>query len=209
MRDNCRSRRGNASGSAQPRSVWLTVDTSFLLGLGAGIGTAVAAWYIPNKSLVPSWRVTGWHRIPDAHGRIRDSFHVANAGRRDIVDVTISCTLFSTGWGDGNPTLRSAVSLPTSQGRIDFMPGRGYRPGRAGANENWGPRVVVIQPEGISDFQLAKLNDEQRELVAHGRAGLGDLCRWGSGSTVVVAVTGVDAFSGTRRAFRAELPAPL
>ena len=72
-----------------------------------------------------------------------------------------------------------------------------------------GPQVVVvIQPEGISEFQLAKLDEERRKLVKEGRVELPDLCGWGTSSVVVVAVSGVDAFSGTRKAFRTELPVP-
>jgi len=176
---------------------------SFVLGVCAGIATSVVAWYVPNRMLVPRWRVFGRHVSTDRDGRRRDSFLVANDGFRDIVDASISCTMFSTAWGDGNRSLRSAVTIPVTQGQIDFMPGRGFlRRGR----EQYGPRVVMIKPEGITEFQLSKLSEERRERVRQGRVELAELCSWGVKSQVIVAVYGVDGFSGTRRVSQLPLP---
>jgi hypothetical protein len=170
--------------------------TSFVLGVCAGIATSVVAWYVPNRMLVPRWRVYGKHVRTDRNGCKRDSFLVANDGFRDIVDASISCTMFSTGWGDGKRSLRSAVTIPVTKGQIDFMPGRGFlRRGR----EQYGPRVVMIKPEDITEFQLSKLSEEQRERVQQGGVDLAELCRWGDESQVIIAVYGVDGFSGTRR----------
>ena len=111
--------------------------------------------------------------------------------------------MFSTAWGDGNRSLRSAVTIPVTQGRIDFMPGSGFlQRGR----ERYGPRVVMIKPEDITEFQLSKLSEEQRERVQQGRVDLAELCSWGDESQVIVAVYGVDGFSGTRRVSRFPLP---
>jgi hypothetical protein len=175
-------------------------DASFWAGALIGVGASALAWFIPAKVLVPEIEF-GDLRRTKVNGQYRYTITIENIGRRDIIDVTVSCTLFSRGWGDGNESITATVNIPTPVGHIDVMPGTASGRTTPELADLMTSRIITLQPHLITSVQLDKLNyrtDNMRERITNGSATLEEILGLGKKSFINVAVYGADRYSGTR-----------
>jgi hypothetical protein len=186
------------------------VDSSFWFGAAIGLVTSAAVagagWFIPTKVLVPKLEVRDWEAFKDDKGRIRYRFSVYNTGKRDAVDVTVSSTLFSRGWGKTPNNEYATITVPVSVSRIDVIP---PAPGPSGPGDRridaLGARLITLLTDELTDFQLKKLDQADRDNITSGQITLNELFALGvkgpdgkPDSFLNVVLYGVDRYSGAR-----------
>ena len=168
-----------------------------LIGFFLSVILTIGFWVLMTKILVPELVISKkLIELEGDDGRWSYQFTVRNAGRRDAVDVTIRCTLFSIGWGSDPDDHIATIKMPITTGRIGIMPRRARR-GRQRRLDMVGPRVITVSPR-ISEFQQSKLATAMRHQAGSGQLRLEHLMAQGSESFLSVIVYAYDSFSGAR-----------
>jgi hypothetical protein len=168
-----------------------------LIGFVLSVALALAFWAVTTKILVPKLVISNeLAERENTDGTWSYHFTVANGGRRDAVDVIISCTLFSVQWGSDPENHIATIKVPITTGRIGIMPRRKKRSSKR-LLDIVGPRVITISPK-ISDFQAAKLPASMGRRAVAGQVRLSQLMAQGDPSFVSVVVYAYDSFSGSR-----------
>lgn len=171
--------------------------TGILIGFGLSVLLTIGFWAITAKLLVPKLVIS--EKLIEQEnndGTWSYRFTVRNAGRRDAVDVTISCTLFSVSWGNDPGDHIATIKLPITTDRIGIMPRQGRR-GKPRMLDIVGPRVITLAPN-LSLFQQAKLPCAMQHRAGSGHLRLDYLMAQGTNSFVSVVVYAYDSFSGAR-----------
>ncbi|HEV2450646.1 MAG TPA: hypothetical protein VGS62_01810 [Streptosporangiaceae bacterium] len=168
-----------------------------LIGFFLTVVLTIGFWLLTTKILVPELVISEQlTELEKDDGTWSYRFTVSNTGRRDAVDVTVSCTMFSSGWGSDPDDHIATIKLPVTTGRIGIMPRRARR-GKRRMLDIVGPRVITLSPR-ISEFQQAKLPTAARRRAGSGQLRLDHLMAQGTESFISVIVYAYDSFSGAR-----------
>jgi hypothetical protein len=194
-------RKAGAGHGADDGGATVVMDLSFWIGLLAGVVTSGIAWYVPVRVLVPKIRVGDIRLVRLEDGSMSYRFDVENVGRRDMVDASVSCTLYSLGWGNRDGSIWATIGIPTTVGHINVVPGKGFPWSRPSPLRDIGARVITLRHDAISGFQSRNLSPEQRQQLANKTMTLTEMFELGDRSFINVTVYGSDSFSGTRSVF--------
>ncbi|HLN17236.1 MAG TPA: hypothetical protein VK277_10875 [Acidimicrobiales bacterium] len=181
-----------------------------LVGAFVGFALSFGLWYVTAKVLVAHLalpeQVT--ERV-DKEGRYSYSFTISNTGQRDAIDITVTCTLHSTGWGSDRPGFTALITIPMRQnGQITVIRGQHALRRRLGMTrplDRYAGRNVAVSFNlgDVSDFQKEKLK-EQGDVLARlneNRVRLQELMELGQDSFLNIVVFANDRFSGSRNVF--------
>ena len=177
------------------------MDFNTVLGVVAGFALSVILWFATAKWLVARINVPKVLYEKQKDDTCEYSIRVENHGHRDAVDVTVKCTLFSTGWGTDSKSTIATIDVPISTGQIDVMPGRRSFFKEDRKISEIGPRVVTLKFHAITPFQKDKLSQPQQRQLEARKMKFEELAGFGDDSFLSVVVYANDRFSGARNVY--------
>jgi hypothetical protein len=165
------------------------------IGLLGGMLLSVAFWWVMAHRVVPKLEFSDRLSVlPDPdHGGVRYRVKMRNAGRRDIIDLSIEARMRFPGTNRLRPTTsrRSVATLrvPVS---VDHVPRMRRRT----------TRVIWLYTQ---DIKQAFLDDALYDgLTARSEASLETVLAEYNGAHIVIQVLAYDAFSGSRKYYESQ-----
>ncbi len=99
------------------------MDPNTIIGVVGGFGVSIVLWFLTVKWLVARIAISKvLYEQKDNKGVRRFWITTKNTSFRDAVDVVVKCTLYSTGWGNGDEAVIATIDVPVSTGQIDILP---------------------------------------------------------------------------------------
>ena len=175
----------------------------FLAGIPIGIATSLFSWWILWRLLGPRGVFSPWiSEGPDVAqpGKVRYRAKFLSTGRRGMMDVTFSASLFVPNVEpDGGQAL---IDVPLFNSSTPKIGGRRKERDSRKTVLSSRHRVVTLVFSDISTIQLARIGPSVRSGLAQSRpGGLIAVMRAYPGSTLVLSCTASDSWTGARRAF--------
>jgi hypothetical protein len=178
--------------------------TGTLIGIGAGFALSVILWFLTVKVLIAHVDVVDetLHEEQSRDGTYRYWFSIENKGYRDALDVSVTCTLFSRGWGTDDDAIIATIDIPVSVHRIDVMPGKRLFVNRDHRINRIGARLIYLNFKDITSFQKEKLTSAEQSLLQSREMRFAELAGLGKDSFLSVVLYATDSFTGARSVYR-------
>lgn len=185
------------------------------IGLGALLGLilSLVAWWVTARVVVP--RIQWSREICRTPGdALEYRIKFGNVGRRDVVDVAVTCTLRVRNL-DRLPATSArsrnyaTVGIPLRGGQVDVMRRKGRRdlPPHLSVDRSDGPigrnRLAKLLTSDISDFQTGRLPEHLQDAIRNRQmVELEQLLGLGDDAYLDFTFFCYDGYSGARRVLR-------